>query len=248
MAGAFFRVRFEWIPLLNTLSDAERGALFSEMARYALSGAAPALSGAAADVFAVIRPKLDKDLATASIHRNSGALGGRPKNQTQTKIKPNKNQAETKIEPNENQTAQEPSPLSSPLSPLHPSLPPIIPPQETLSSPPSGGDGETRPGSFKRTPPPLAHDSEAYKAARYLDRRIRDRLPTKPPANEPTLQAWALEIDRLHRIDGQSWDDIADALEFSQDDSFWAPNIMSGAKFRKQFFQLVSKMQKEART
>lgn len=96
----------------------------------------------------------------------------------------------------------------------------------------------------KRTPPPLDHTSDAYKAARYLDRRIRERLPTKPEASEATLQAWALEIDRLHRLDGQSWDDIADALEFSQDDDFWAPNIMSGAKFRKQFFRLLAQMQR----
>ena len=248
MAGAFFRVRFEWIPLLNTLSDSERGALFSDMARYAMSGTAPALSGAAADVFAVIRPKLDKDLSTASTHRSNGALGGRPKNQNLTKTKPNSNQTETKNKPNANQTEQEASPLSPPLSlsPTPPiSLPPIIPPQEIISSPPPGCDeGKEKNEAAKRTPPPLDHDTDAYKAARYLDRRIRERLPTKPPATEAALQAWALEIDRLHRIDGQSWDDIADVLEFSQDDDFWAPNIMSGSKFRKRFFTLLAQSQR----
>ena len=107
-------------------------------------------------------------------------------------------------------------------------------------SQPDGGDGEA--GKKPRLLPTLDHDSDAYKAARYLDRRIRERLPTKPEAGEATLQSWARDIDKLNRIDGQSWDDIADVLEYSQNDAFWAPNIMSGAKFRKQFFTLLGRM------
>lgn len=107
-------------------------------------------------------------------------------------------------------------------------------------SQPDGGDGEA--GKKPRLLPTLDHGSDAYKAARYLDRRIRERLPTKPEASEATLQSWARDIDKLNRIDGQSWDDIADVLEYSQNDAFWAPNIMSGAKFRKQFFTLLGRM------
>lgn len=107
-------------------------------------------------------------------------------------------------------------------------------------SQPDGGDGEA--GKKPRLLPTLDHGSDAYKAARYLDRRIRERLPTKPEASEATLQSWARDIDKLSRIDGQSWDDIADVLEYSQNDAFWAPNIMSGAKFRRQFFTLLGRM------
>lgn len=91
--------------------------------------------------------------------------------------------------------------------------------------------------------PLFAEDSKAYRCAAYLDACIRDRLPTKKPAAEPTLQSWADAFDKLNRIDGQDWDAIAAVLEWSQTDSFWSKNILSGDKFRKQFFALLSKMQ-----
>lgn len=243
---AALTIRDNWFPAINALPDAERGKLFSALIDYRAGKEPEGLEGISANLFAYMRGDVDLTIQRAS----AGAKGSRSRSKNQANLKQSlsKSEANFKQSASKNEEVeQEPSPPSSPLSPLHPSLPPIIPPQETLLSPPPGGDGETAPGSFKRTPPPLPHDSDAYKAARYLDRRIRDRLPTKPPSTEATLQAWARDIDKLHRIDGQSWDDIADALEFSQNDSFWAPNIMSGAKFRKQFFQLMSKMQKEAR-
>ena len=85
-------------------------------------------------------------------------------------------------------------------------------------------------------------DSDPYKAARYLEYRIRQRLPSKKPADEETLLRWAADIEKIHRLDGQSWDDIADVLEFSQTDPFWQNNILSGRKFREQFLQLMAKM------
>ena len=96
-----------------------------------------------------------------------------------------------------------------------------------------------KPVSNKKTYEP---DSDAYKAARYLDRCICKRLPTKQPANEDTLQRWADDIDKLNRLDKQNWDDIADVLEFSQKDPFWQNNILSGATFRKQNIRLFAKM------
>lgn len=84
-------------------------------------------------------------------------------------------------------------------------------------------------------------DSKPYKCAVYLDECIRDRLSTKKPATEATLQTWADAFDKLNRIDGQEWELIADVLEWSQTDAFWSQNIMSGDKFRKQFFTLLAK-------
>lgn len=86
-------------------------------------------------------------------------------------------------------------------------------------------------------------DSKPYRCAVYLDECIRDRLPTKPAATEAQKQKWADAFDKLNRIDGQDWDLIAAVLEWSQTDSFWCKNILSGDKFRKQFFALLSQMQ-----
>ena len=87
----------------------------------------------------------------------------------------------------------------------------------------------------------FASDSKPYRCAVYLDDRIRERFPSKPKSSEATLQKWADAFDKLNRIDKQSWADISDTLAWSQDDSFWSKNIMSGDKFRKQFFQLFAK-------
>ena len=88
------------------------------------------------------------------------------------------------------------------------------------------------------------HDGKAYKCAAYLAKKIIERIPEKK-IPETQLQSWADDFDKVNRIDGHSWDSIGDVLAFSQDDAFWKINILSGAKFRKQFDQLYLKMQKE---
>ena len=88
----------------------------------------------------------------------------------------------------------------------------------------------------------ISDDAEAYKAAKYLDKRICENIPSKQPANESTLQRWAADIDKINRIDKQSWDDISDVLIFSQSDPFWKSNILSGKKLREKYFQLLGKM------
>lgn len=244
---AALTIHDNWFMAIAALSDVERGKLFLALMEYRAGKEPEELGGVAGNLFSYMRKDIDISIARAK----AGSKGGLARSKNQANLKQNSSKSEAnfkQISSKSEASEQEAPPPSSPLSlsPTPPiSLPPITPPQETLLSPPSGGDEvkETSKAA-KRTPPPLDHTSDAYKAARYLDRRIRERLPTKPEASEATLQAWALEIDRLHRLDGQSWDDIADALEFSQDDDFWAPNIMSGAKFRKQFFRLLAQMQR----
>ena len=244
---AALTIHDNWFMAIAALDDVERGRLFLALMEYRAGKEPEELGGVAGNLFSYMRKDIDISIARAK----AGSKGGLARSKNQANLKQNSSKSEAnfkQISSQSDASEQEVPPLSSPLSlaPSPPiSRPPIIPPQETLLSPPSGGDEvkETSKAA-KRTPPPLDHTSDAYKAARYLDRRIRERLPTKPEASEATLQTWAHDIDRLHRLDGQNWDDIADALEFSQDDDFWAPNIMSGAKFRKQFFALLSKMQR----
>lgn len=108
---------------------------------------------------------------------------------------------------------------------------------------PPESESNTNISSSPKSPTKKVFDAESkpMKCAVYLDACILDRLPTKKPASEPTLQTWADAFDKLNRIDGQDWELIAEVLEFSQTDDFWSRNILSGDKFRKQFFTLLSK-------
>lgn len=86
------------------------------------------------------------------------------------------------------------------------------------------------------------HDETPYKAARWLADQIEARMPTCKAYSENQLQAWALDFDRCNRLDGHPWTEINDVLSFSQSDSFWQQNILSGGKFRKQYITLLAKM------
>ena len=50
-------------------------------------------------------------------------------------------------------------------------------------------------------------------------------------------------MDKLHRIDGYEWETIAEVLDFSQRDDFWNTVILSAGKFRRQFTQLMARME-----
>ncbi len=97
---------------------------------------------------------------------------------------------------------------------------------------------DARPEEKKKTAKkkePIPHDHNAYKAARWLSKQIRKRMPDRKEYSEEDLQRWADDIDKLNRIDGYEWELISDILQFSQRDKFWQSNILSGAKLRKQF-------------
>ena len=100
--------------------------------------------------------------------------------------------------------------------------------------PPSAGTKKPR-QSF-------GHDSLPYRAARWLADQIEARLPNCTPHTEATLQNWAADFDKCHRLDKHDWEDINAVLQFSQSDPFWQSNILSGGKFRKQYTQLLAKM------
>lgn len=221
MALNSFNAYHSYLKSIEPLNDAERGRLFTALLEYSISGAAPELRGNERYIFPTMKEQIDRDKAKyeakCAAQSENGKKGGRPQKPKNPSLfwetqKSQKSQGQGQGQGQNNISLSQPD----------------------------GGDGEA--GKKPRLLPTLDHDSDAYKAARYLDRRIRERLPTKPGASEAALQSWARDIDKLNRIDGQSWDDIADVLEYSQNDAFWAPNIMSGAKFRKQFFTLLGRM------
>lgn len=93
---------------------------------------------------------------------------------------------------------------------------------------------ETKP---KETKPQFEPDSIEITLAEKLKAGI---LRVNPGAKTPDdLQAWALEFDRMMRLDGRTYDQIAGAIEFSQRDPFWQANILSAKKLREKYDTLA---------
>lgn len=89
-------------------------------------------------------------------------------------------------------------------------------------------------------------DSEPYKLALYLEDCIRFNEP-KFPQSEQQRQRWAKDIDRMLRIDKIDPDEAAAVIAWSQKDSFWRSNILSGKKLREKYPQLLMKMNQKKR-
>jgi hypothetical protein len=53
---------------------------------------------------------------------------------------------------------------------------------------------------------------------------------------------WHQDIEKLHRIDEYSYEQIERTIRWAQNDSFWRSNILSPAKLRKQFGALQLRM------
>lgn len=58
---------------------------------------------------------------------------------------------------------------------------------------------------------------------------------------DSTVKKWSDDIDKLNRLDSQSWEHIEKVILWCQQDSFWKSNILSGGTLRKQWPKLSSK-------
>lgn len=83
---------------------------------------------------------------------------------------------------------------------------------------------------------------------RCVDMIINSCLKTFPNSKVPQSltdkQKWAVEIDRMKRIDKRSEEDIVNALDYALTDSFWQTNIRSAKKFREKFETLIVQSRK----
>ena len=98
---------------------------------------------------------------------------------------------------------------------------------------------EVRSHIKNKIPPSL----EGIKSSQLLSDMIFHNNPNRTAPTKAILMQWAFEADRINRIDKHEWKEIQELLEWSQRDPFWKTNILSMAKFRKQWNQLS--MQKE---
>ena len=81
---------------------------------------------------------------------------------------------------------------------------------------------------------------------------LADLLKEKILKNQPTAKIdknyqknWAKDIEKAHRIDGRSWNQLRGAIIYAQDYSdFWGVNIRSGAKLRKHYDRLEADLRR----
>jgi len=87
---------------------------------------------------------------------------------------------------------------------------------------------------------------EVVKPAMELAGLLRDSIyanNTKSKAiSDGNIRQWAEDIDKLNRLDGQSWESIKEVMEWSQKDPFWSVNILSGRKLREKWNTLTAHM------
>ncbi|MCL4417499.1 MAG: hypothetical protein M1365_12545 [Actinobacteria bacterium] len=84
-----------------------------------------------------------------------------------------------------------------------------------------------------------SEDSDELRLSKLLITLIRQR---NPGHKEPDLQKWAYDIDLMLRIDKRDPQIIEKLIIWCQQDRFWQNNILSTAKLRAQYDQLLLKM------
>ncbi|GAA6478034.1 MAG: DUF4373 domain-containing protein [Clostridium sp.] len=99
-------------------------------------------------------------------------------------------------------------------------------------------------------PEPATFLPESFEAV-CIDRLIKsilEQLPNaKVPGTNAERQKWAMEIERMQRLDKRSREQIKQALDYAIKSPFWRSNIRSAGKFREKFetLYLQSKERKD---
>jgi hypothetical protein len=84
------------------------------------------------------------------------------------------------------------------------------------------------------------------------DRRLTQLLIDLIKKNNPdwrmkgNVETWAKEIEKLHRIDERSYQQIEYMIRWTQQDTFWQQNILSTTKLREKFEDLIPKLKADA--
>lgn len=69
---------------------------------------------------------------------------------------------------------------------------------------------------------------------------ICSQLPSaRVPSTKKAKEAWAVEIDRMKRLDKHGEAEIQEALDYAVTDPFWRTNILSTAKLRQKYETLI---------
>lgn len=103
----------------------------------------------------------------------------------------------------------------------------------------TGEDNNSPDGELSVDPP-----DDAVRLAGMLSRSIRERTGTPPGSGKhQATRKWAVAIDRMHRLDGRSWEQIENAIAWLHSGkgsaSFWQANVLSADTLRAKFDQMA---------
>lgn len=75
---------------------------------------------------------------------------------------------------------------------------------------------------------------------------LKDLITNNTPTfKQPNINSWSEEVNKIHRLDKRTYEQIEYVIKWSQQDSFWQANILSPAKLRKQFDTLVAQIKRK---
>ena len=108
----------------------------------------------------------------------------------------------------------------------------------------------------EKKPVTFSPDTQPLKLALHLRSLIQSNLPKQPlpPITDLSarkIQAWAKDIDLLHRKgavggdNGYSWAEIREVIDWCQDSEFWRGNILSPGKLREKIVTLTHQMSRK---
>ena len=92
---------------------------------------------------------------------------------------------------------------------------------------------------------PFVETSDEFRLSKLLFDLILKRNSNN---KKPNFQKWAKQIDFMIRIDNRPVIEIECLVKWCQNDSFWQNNILSTAKLRGKYDQLLLKMKSEQKT
>lgn len=90
--------------------------------------------------------------------------------------------------------------------------------------------------------PPIKYSIKDKELAELLFDLIRGNNPTH---KEPDLDKWAEVVERTHRIDKRTYEEIEFIIIWCQKSDFWQANILSTSKLREKFDQLVAQSKRD---
>jgi len=105
-------------------------------------------------------------------------------------------------------------------------------------------DGNTLSPSEKESYLEAVRPLATLLAQRILENNPKSELRDEK-LRERRIKTWTIDLEMMVRLDGWTKDEIQQAIEFTQNDSFWRANILSAGKLRAQRDQLRLKMQEQ---
>jgi hypothetical protein len=228
---------------LSPLSDEMYGKIMRAIGEYALNGTLPDLQDPAAIMaFTFVKPLIDSNNAKKTSGKKGGIISSAKKQEIQPdlfKQNADTNEADAKQTASTTQAQ-----LKQTVSTAQADTKQNQATDKNVSSNEDEDEDEDEDIPAKAVldsaSPPLPEEAHAMANMLYLSHKGVDPNFSASPAD---VLSWAVDIEKLNRVDHRPWKEIEDVIKWSQvPGSFWSGNIISGKKLCEKFPQLIAQM------